>query len=262
MTPVCSALFLDFDNIFGGLLKRDHRRAIRFAEDPGTWLHRMSSSDEQLRRWSILRCYLNPAGSVDDPEHPGTRLYFSKFRQHFTDAGFEVVDCPSLTHFKNAADIKLVIDALDALRGEYNCDEFVVASGDSDMTPLLFRLRASGSRVTMISSSDSAPVMGAVADRLVGPEELLEMMLTEVERAEVRFREFVTKRYAESPAPLSLGGFAREVRDEIGPIAAESKWFGHTKFLAAVQTLNLPGLCTSQHFMWNKSSHTAPATAD
>jgi hypothetical protein len=45
-------------------------------------------------------------------------LYFSKFRPALTDAGFEVVDCPRLPHTKNGADIRLVIDAVEALRAD------------------------------------------------------------------------------------------------------------------------------------------------
>lgn len=256
-----SGLFLDFDNVLSGLLKRDPGKAIRFAEDPGSWLRRLSPEGDSSRRWLTLRCYLNPAGSVADPARPETRLHFSKFRHHFTDAGFEVVDCPSLALLKNAADIKLVVDVLDVLRSEAHYDEFVIASGDSDMTPLLFRLRAAGKRVTVMSSFEAASVMGAVADRLLGADDLLDLLPTETECAEARFREFVTHRYAQTSEPLNLGTLAKEIRHEIGSVAAESRWFGHAKFLAAVQSLDLPGLCTSQHFLWDKSRHTAPAAA-
>jgi hypothetical protein len=61
------------------------------------------------RRWLVLRCYLNPAGRVPHPKDPHKRLNFSDFRQHFTRAGFEVVDCPRVSATKNAADIRLVM---------------------------------------------------------------------------------------------------------------------------------------------------------
>ncbi len=93
-----------------------------------------------------------------------------------TDAGFEVVDCPRLSHTKNGADIRLVIDAVEALRADVRYEEFVIASGDSDMTPLIMRLRASDRRITLLSPSDSAVVLGAVADRLIGGEDLLDLL--------------------------------------------------------------------------------------
>src|SRR5689334_2004247 len=158
MEPVRSALYLDFDNVFGGLLKLDPKLAMRYAEEPQLWLSRLASGtqDEQPRRWLVLRCYMNPAGWVPHPDNEGGRLYFSRFRPYFTDAGFEVVDCPRLSHTKNGADIRLVIDAVEALSADVRYDEFVIASGDSDMTPLLVRLRASDRRTTILSPSDSA----------------------------------------------------------------------------------------------------------
>lgn len=41
MLHVRAALYLDFDNVFGGLLKLDPDVAIQFAENPGSWLTRL-----------------------------------------------------------------------------------------------------------------------------------------------------------------------------------------------------------------------------
>ena len=120
MGPSRSVLYLDFDNVFSGLLKLDPKLALRFVEEPQIWLDGLAagSQDESSRRWLVLRCYMNPAGWVPHPNIEGTRLYFSRFRPFFTDAGFEVVDCPRLSHTKNGADIRLVIDAVEALRAD------------------------------------------------------------------------------------------------------------------------------------------------
>ena len=128
-SQVRAALYLDFDNVFTGLRQLDPGAAIRFAEEPGAWLERLASSATvaRPRRWLILRCYMNPAGFVSDG--PGQRIYFSRFRPFFTGAGFDVIDCPRLTHTKNAADIRLVLDAVDALRAEVTYEEYVIASG-------------------------------------------------------------------------------------------------------------------------------------
>ena len=172
MDQLRSALYLDFDNVFSALAKLDPKMAMRFAEEPHTWLRRLSvhGMESPVRRWLVLRCYMNPAGWIPHPENGGARLYFSKLRPPFTDAGFEVVDCPRLSHTKNGADIRLAIDALEALRHEVCYEEFVIASGDSDMTPLIIRLLASDRTTTLLSPSDSAVVLGAVFDRLIGGE--------------------------------------------------------------------------------------------
>ena len=173
-----SALFLDFDSVFSELLQRDPKAALRFAEEPTVWLDRLSvdSAGQPSRRWLVLRCYLAPAGSVRGPKDALGRLHFSTFRRHLTDAGFEMVDCPPLSHTKNAADIRIVIDALDALHVQPRYDEFVLMSGDSDIAPLIFRLRALDRRITVISPSDSAEAVGASADQLITGEALRDLL--------------------------------------------------------------------------------------
>ena len=139
-----SAMFIDFDNFFSGLLSSDPKAALELAERPSAWIHRLATHDaHDVRRWLVLRCYMNPSGNIAHPLRPGERLYFSKFRPFFTQAGVEVVDCPSLTReAKNGADIRIVIDVMTALQHDTCYDEFVLASSDADFTPLLQVLRS------------------------------------------------------------------------------------------------------------------------
>lgn len=133
-----SALFIDFDNFFGDLLNADPAAALDVVNRPSAWLSSLAEGhvEGMERRRLILRCYMNPSGWVDDPQRPGERLYFSRFRPFFTQAGVEVVDCPPLTkNAENGADIRIVVDAMTALRADTRYDEFVIASSDSDFTP-------------------------------------------------------------------------------------------------------------------------------
>lgn len=41
MSSLRSALFLDFDSVFTGLLELDAKAALRFPEEPGMWLDRL-----------------------------------------------------------------------------------------------------------------------------------------------------------------------------------------------------------------------------
>lgn len=295
MTSVRAALYLDFDNVFGGLLKLDPEAAIQFAEHPGAWLARLSSSltVNGPRRWLVLRCYMNPAGWVPhpDPTVGVSRLYFSRFRPFFTSAGFEVIDCPRLTHTKNAADIRLVVDAVDGLNGAAVYDEFVIASGDSDMTPLLVRLRAADRRTTIVSPSDAADAFTSVADQLVNGQQVLELVqgdevdlvvdretAGERELAEVSetaaygpdteatdhrqafelFRLIVAERYAASTGPLNLASLAHDLRRELNQSIEESGWFGWGAFVRALESLELPHMRFSQHFVWDSSRQDPP----
>lgn len=287
-------MFLDFDNVFGGMLKLDPDVALQFADDPGSWLARLSGSFtlDGPRRWLVLRCYMNPAGSVPnpDPEAGAPRLYFSKFRPLFTRAGFEVVDCPPLTYSKNAADIRMVVDAIDALAAETVYDEFVIASGDSDMTPLLMRLRRADRRTTIMSASPAAETLAAVADRLIDgthflalvqgepldPDDLDEDELAESQDTAVsddggvhpvaaayqadfaRFREIVSTSYNEASAPLNLAAFAVEVRKDLAASIDSSDWFGCGSFVRALKRLDLAEARFSQHYLWDERRHADP----
>lgn len=285
MGPIRSALYLDFDNVFSGLLKLDPSVALSFAESPGTWLSRLAQHDGVARRWLVVRCYMNPAGVVTDPRGEGVRLYFSRFRPNFTDAGFEVVDCPRLSHTKNGADIRLVIDAVEALRADARYDEFVIASGDSDMTPLMVRLRAADRGVTLVSPSDSAVAMQSVADRLIGGDDLLELVDTRSEVLDqgiegdpdevlppdgeadggltdaegwTRFVGIVSERYDSATEPIVLATLAHDLHADLGAVAKTSRWFGHEGFGKALRAVDLPGARLSQQHVWDSRRHTPP----
>ncbi|GIF04375.1 NYN domain-containing protein [Actinoplanes siamensis] len=277
MARVRAALYLDFDNVFSGLIKQDPDAAIQFAKDPAAWLVRLTTSltVDGPRRWLILRCYMNPGGWVPNPDTdaPQQRLYYSQFRPFFVNAGFEVIDCPRLTHTKNAADIRMVVDAVDALADPVTFEEFVIGSGDSDMTPLLLRLRRADRRTTIVSPSDAAEAFTAVADRLITSQELLELVQGEpVESDEApvtsgdpetpvsyeQFRDLVAWRYNAASGPLNLASLAHDLRRQLGPSVDETNWFGNGGFVRALESLSLPYAKFSNHFLWNAADHDPP----
>jgi len=163
-----SALFVDFDNVYIGLARLDPAAAEAFATDPGHWLSELgqgSDVDGDLtRRFLVRACYLNPS-------------VYSRFRPNFTRAGFQVVDCPSLTQQgKSSADINLVLDAVDALAATTRYDEFVIVSADADFTPLAQRCRADDRRVTIITASPAASAYRSVADTVIGADALADLV--------------------------------------------------------------------------------------
>lgn len=279
-----AALYLDFDNVFGGLYKLDPEMAIHFASEPGEWLERLSTTAtiDSPRRWLLLRCYLNPAGWVyhTDGNSEQTRLFFSKFRPGFVRAGFEVVDCPRYSGTKNAADIRIVVDALDALTADTRYDEFVIASGDSDMTPLLQRLRRSDRRTMIVSPADAAEAFTSIADQVLDSQQLLALVqgesveLDDDSEGEVHaefvgraatdaahseayesFRAIMTREYDEASEPLNMASLASRLRTQIGPAVSDTNWFGFGTFARAVASLKLPNLRMSQHWLWDDSRH-------
>lgn len=163
-----AAMFVDFDNVYIGLRRLDPDAAEAFATDPGHWLAELESGTDAdgdfSRRFLVRACYLNPS-------------VFSRYRPNFTRAGFQVVDCPSLTQQgKSSADINLVLDAVDALAAETRYDEFVIVSADADFTPLVQRCRAADRRVTIITASPAASAYRAVADSVITANDLAELV--------------------------------------------------------------------------------------
>lgn len=167
--PIRSALFLDFDNVYSGLERLDPSAAKAFAEDPGRWVAALTARDgaegSARRRFLVQRCYLNP----------GT---YSRYRPNFTRAGFQVVDCPSLTQQgKSSADINLVLDAVDALVASTRFEEFVILSADADFTPLILRCRADDRLVTIITPGPAAAAYRAVADTVIGADPFIALLV-------------------------------------------------------------------------------------
>lgn len=163
-----TALFVDFDNVYIGLQRLDPVAAEAFATDPAHWLSELESGTDSegdfTRRFLVRACYLNPSK-------------FSSFRPNFTRAGFQVVDCPSLTQQgKSSADINLVLDAVDALAAPTHYEEFVIVSADADFTPLALRCRAADRRVTIMTASPAAAAYRAVADHVITADDLAELV--------------------------------------------------------------------------------------
>lgn len=291
-----SALFIDFDNFFGGLLGADPAAALRAVENPGPWLRALAAGVDTAhptRRWLILRCYLNPGGSVQDPRDPSRRIYFSTFRPFFTQAGIEVVDCPSLTRgAKNGADIRIVVDAMTALQSAVPFDELVIASSDADFTPLLQVVRANDKRITVIATSTTAPAYESLADEVLDESDLFALAsgrssadvhsmpdspvppegaapeppepdptspAIDPGEAAKRFEEVVRARYADATEPLNLTTLVNAVVVELGTAPKATNWFGSGAFGAALRTLDLPSARFSQHHLWDSERHEAPS---
>ena len=159
--PIKTALFIDFDNVYSNLDKSDARAAARFAEDPAAWLEwfqrgrHIASEGTEPRRLLLRRCYLNPAA-------------FGAYRTGFVRAGCSVRDCPPLTtRGKNAADIWMTLDIIDAIAHPTGFEEFIILASDADFTPVLLRLREHDRRTVLINDQVMAAALRAACDVVV-----------------------------------------------------------------------------------------------
>jgi uncharacterized protein (TIGR00288 family) len=74
---------------------------------------------------------------------------FAEYRQNLVDQRIEMIEVPQRTGVvrKNAADVKLAVDATDLAHSRDFVTTFVIASGDSDFTFLALKLRELNKRV-------------------------------------------------------------------------------------------------------------------
>jgi hypothetical protein len=168
-----SALLVDVDNMFLGLQAISPAAAAVFVADPDRWMHWLTDlsyprvGGDAERDILVRACYLNPnLGGV--------------WRSSFVQAGFQVVDCPTLTMAgKNSADIHMVIAMLDLLAHPTHFDEIIVMSSDADFTPALLRIRAHDRRTVVVTSGRHAPVLQASCDHLVSASTFVQEALAD-----------------------------------------------------------------------------------
>lgn len=186
--PGLSVVFVDYDNIYLSLKRKNEEAARRFAKDAGGWLRgietgRLITSTQGVsldgpRRIVLNRCYGNPSPRRNPNDNSTDMNSFPFVRHHFLRAGFEVVDCPPLTaQLKNSADIKMVMDVLDFLKHQTYFDEFVLLSGDADFTPVLHRLRAHARRTVVYANDHTATPYTAISDGEVREADLINLLM-------------------------------------------------------------------------------------
>lgn len=81
---------------------------------------------------------------------------YSKDKRTLHEAGIELVYVPRRDYSgKNSADIRMVVDAMDLCFSKEYIDIFVLASGDSDFTPLVAKLRENNKTVIGLGIKNS-----------------------------------------------------------------------------------------------------------
>ena len=119
-------MFVDYDNIYMSLKRKNDDAAKRFAKDSAVWLRALTSGElitstsayaaPTERRIAMNRCYGNSVPRRNAHDNSTDMNSFPFVRHHFLRAGFEVIDCPPLTQqLKNSADIRMVMDIRDII---------------------------------------------------------------------------------------------------------------------------------------------------
>ncbi|MDT5039534.1 MAG: hypothetical protein QOE51_519 [Actinoplanes sp.] len=152
------ALFLDYENL--AISARDHLGGMTFELRP------VADALAERGRVVVRRAYADWS-------------YFDEDRRMLTRSHVELIDIPQRMDAsrKNAADIKMVVDALEVAFERAYISTFVLCTGDSDFTPLVHKLRELNKRVIGVGVEKSTSALLPPAcdeflyyDRLEGVE--------------------------------------------------------------------------------------------
>ncbi len=100
---------------------------------------------------------------------------YAKYRRSFHENSIELFDIPKSTRSgKNAADIQMVVDAMELCSSKDHIDVFVLASGDSDFSPLVSKLRENDKYVIGFGVKNSvSPLLVSNCDEFIFYEDVV-----------------------------------------------------------------------------------------
>ena len=128
------ALFIDFENIAIG---------VRDAHYP--------KFDVNL----VLERLLEKGKIVAKKAYADWNRY-NDYKRSFHEAAIELIEIPQKSMSgKNSADIRLVVDAMDLSFQKEHINTFVIASGDSDFSPLVSKLKENDKHVIGLGVKNS-----------------------------------------------------------------------------------------------------------
>ncbi|MEH0844918.1 PIN domain-containing protein [Micromonospora sp. CPCC 205711] len=152
------ALFLDYENLALGA--REHLGGMAFDLRP------IADALAERGRVVVRRAYADWS-------------YFDEDRRMLTRSHVELIEMPQRmgASRKNAADIKMAVDAVELAFERTYISTFVICTGDSDFTPLVHKLRELNKRVIGVGVENSTSALLPPAcdeflyyDRLEGVE--------------------------------------------------------------------------------------------
>lgn len=168
---VKSVLFFDYDSIYHSLCMRSLAAGDDFARQAAAWLQAIESGElitangePHRRRLLVKRCYADPRVLGDN-------------RSRLVAAGVQIVDCPTQDgRPRSGADISMALDTIDALEHATDFEEFILLSAGSDLSPVLFRLRAHNRASVIYADANATDTYLAAADGAIAESGLIRLL--------------------------------------------------------------------------------------
>ena len=129
------ALFIDFENIAIGVIDAKYKKF-----EVNLLLERLLEKGKIV----VKRAY------CDWDKFPD-------YKRELHEAAIELIEIPGRSYSgKNSADIRMAVDAMDMCYSKEHIDLFVVASGDSDFSPLVSKLKENDKYVIGVGVKNSS----------------------------------------------------------------------------------------------------------
>ena len=147
------AVFIDFDNLAIG---------AREAKYPKFDLDLMLERLLEKGRIVYKKAYADWSRYLD-------------YKRPFHEAAVELIDIPQRSYTgKNSADIRMVVDAMDLCYSKGHITTFVIASGDSDFSPLVSKLKENDKAVLGVGvKNSSSDLLVSNCDEFIFYEDLV-----------------------------------------------------------------------------------------
>jgi uncharacterized protein (TIGR00288 family) len=147
------AVFIDFDNLAIG---------AREAKYPKFDLNLMLERLLEKGRIVYKKAYADWSRYLD-------------YKRPFHEAAVELIDIPQRSYTgKNSADIRMVVDAMDLCYSKGHITTFVIASGDSDFSPLVSKLKENDKAVLGVGvKNSSSDLLVSNCDEFIFYEDLV-----------------------------------------------------------------------------------------
>lgn len=166
------AVYLDFDNIKLGLDNNNEHFDIKLLMDYLKTKGKLSLLKAYADWDKLAGLFHDEIYNNDNYKHEKKTLHthtkeqklqrikeIRKIKRMLVENNFDIIDMPSKKGGKNFSDIQLVVDCLETSILNKSIDTIALISGDSDMTPLIKRIRYYGLEVIIIGVDNSVSKM-------------------------------------------------------------------------------------------------------
>jgi len=158
---------------------------------------------------------------------------FNPLKQFFLENAIQTVQQPQYKDGKNSTDTALIIDAMDILYTKENIDAFCIATGDSDFTRLVNRLRDDGKIVIGFGyTGNSQQYLKSACDSYVYIDvinnDFTDNEISKLITDKTKIHDYIVTYLNNSDGSSQLGGLKSSIKTQFPDF--DERNYGYSKF--------------------------------